>query len=850
MTAAKPGTPTQGCLATYVADPNRHDELLDPSGSVREHWRPLIDSITEDDPTGTARRALELTRRLVVENGVTYNVYADPKGADRPWALDPLPLVMTGEDWRTIETGIAQRARVLNALLEDLYGPQKLIAEGLVPSELAFGHPNFLWPCHGVVPTRGHWLTLYAVDLARAPDGRWWVMADRTQTPSGAGYALENREIVERVLPEAIREARARRIDSFFADVRDAMLVRADRGEGPLAVILTPGPFNETYFEHAYLARQLGLVLAEGSDLTVRDDTVYLKTLAGLQRVHTILRRLDDDYCDPLELRGDSALGVAGLLGAVRARRVVLANALGTGVLESAAWIGFLPKIAERLLGEPLILPAVATWWCGEAPALEYVLANIEGLVIKPTYPNQRFEPVFGDSLTKAERDSLIERLRARPYAYVAQEHVGLSQVPVWRTDGASGLLAKAVSIRGYAVANQAGWQVMPGGLARVATDTAVDVVSTQRGGGSKDIWVVEEGSAVDTAEGAAAATQVAALVPRDAPADTARADSAAALTPPVAGARRDHSPGRHDHIPSRLVENLYWFGRYLVRCEDKALLLRATLAARQDAAVWASSVAFCRESGLLAIDPARNLRNDRAPQAVMPDVRRLSWCANQVRARLSAGYWRAVAQMQSQLQDALQAREEPRAVLDRLLLSLTALAGFALDDMTQDAGWRLLQVGRRIERIQFVCGLLVNHLSSDVATRQRHIEWLLDAYDSTRVYRARYVAAPRLGQMLDLLVNDPEHPRSLAFLSRTVAQELGAMAQSLGTTIEDALTVDVPALTDDLLRELEDQSDIASRLALAECLRALSTAAGELSERLSLRHFSHITFDSQAFAT
>src|SRR5690349_3523843 len=406
------------------SDLRRYDELDDADGKMRAHWRPLIDRLRADSSPDAVRRSLELTRRLVVENGVTYNVYADPQGADRPWALDPLPFVLPAAEWKTIETGVAQRTRLLNALLADLYGPQRLLAEGHVPAELPFGHPNYLWPCHGIRPLDGNWLNVYAADLARAPDGRWWLLADRTQAPSGAGYALENREILEQVHPEAIPDMSVRRVRGFFNSLRERMLWHGHEadagGEAPLAVILTPGPYNETYFEHAYLARQLGMPLVEGSDLTVRGDTVYLKTLGGLRRVHSILRRLDDDYCDPLELRGDSALGVPGLLGCLRAGRVMVSNALGTGVLESAAWLGFLPPVAERLIGEKFLLPEVATWWLGEKPALDYVLANLDRLVIKPTYPNQRFEPMFGREFEGRAREMLVERLRNRPYAYVA----------------------------------------------------------------------------------------------------------------------------------------------------------------------------------------------------------------------------------------------------------------------------------------------------------------------------------------------------------------------------------------------------------------------------------------------
>jgi len=337
------GAETEACLARYLPDPRRYDELLDEHGAVRAHWRALVERLTADKARDAARRALELTRRLIVENGVAYNVYSDPQGADRPWALDPLPLVLSQDEWRKIEKGVAQRARVLEALLADLYGPQRLLAEGLVPPELPFGHPNFLWPCHGLVPRGASWLHAYAADLARAPDGRWWLLADRTQAPSGAGYALENRDIVEQVLPEAIRDLGVRRVRDFFGEMRERLRSLFDDGANPLVVILTPGPFNETYFEHAYMARQLGLPLVEGHDLTVRNEIVYLKTLGGLKRVHTILRRLDDDYCDPVELRAASALGVPGLISAIRAQNVVITNALGTGVLESAAWLGFLP---------------------------------------------------------------------------------------------------------------------------------------------------------------------------------------------------------------------------------------------------------------------------------------------------------------------------------------------------------------------------------------------------------------------------------------------------------------------------------------------------------------------------
>lgn len=802
-----------------MPDARRYDELLDEKGSVRRHWRPLIERVVAGEGAAAGRRSLELTRRLIVENGVTYNVYADPQGADRPWGLDPLPLVITADEWHVIETGVAQRAQLLDAILRDLYGSQQLLAEGLVPAELPFGHPNFLWPCHGLEPSDGRWLQVYACDLARAPDGRWWLLADRTQAPSGAGYALESREIVEQVLPDSMRDLGVRRVRDFFGELRQRMLRGAGEDEQPLAVILTPGPFNETYFEHAYLAGQLGLPLVEGSDLTVRGDTVYLKTLGGLRRVHSILRRLDDDFCDPVELRSDSALGVPGLIGAVRAGRVTLANALGSGVLESAAWLGFMPGVCQRLLDERLSLPAVATWWCGEQPALDYVLAHLERLVIKPAYPNQRFEPVFGRSLSREGVERLVARLRARPYAYVAQEHLPLSQAPVWRDNGTLGLAARALTIRVYAVATEHGYRVMPGGLARVASDAAIDVVSAQRGGGSKDIWVLSGGIEDEPAP----APFVPALV-------------------------------RQSDIPSRVVENLFWFGRYAVRCEDKARLMRSTLAVRVDAGTWPGALSVCHDLGFISpeADPAQSLRDESNGNGIVADVKRLAWCASQVRSRLSGSSWPLVLDLQRQLQRAGAQRGEPREALDRLILSLSALAGFAFDDMTHDEGWHLMRVGRRLERLQFLSQLLARHLELRRAAQPRYVEWLLETCDSLVIYRSRYVAAPRLAAALDLLIRDTQHPRAIAFQCEAIGRDLGSLAASLGGQATEVFAPHVPILEDAELFALEMRTDVAmnARGELAAQLRGLAYAAGNLSDRLSMRHFSHTGGAARALAT
>jgi uncharacterized circularly permuted ATP-grasp superfamily protein/uncharacterized alpha-E superfamily protein len=783
---------------------------LDGEGRIRSHWQTLIDGVAKDDAQA-ARRATELTRRLIVENGITYNVYADAQGRDRPWILDPLPYVLTAQEWAKIESGVSQRARLLNAVLTDLYGEQRLLSQGALPAELPFGHPNFLWPCRGIHPPGDRWLSIYAADLARSADGQWWVLADRTQAPSGPGYALENRQIVRRAFPELTQSMDVRSLDTFFAALRDELL--RDAGEEPLAVVLTPGSFNETYFEHAYLARQLGFPLIEGHDLTVRGDNLFLKTLAGLRPVHAIMRRLDDDFCDPVELRADSALGVPGLLGAIRKGNVIVANALGSGVLESAAWLGFLPAIAEPLIGERLSLPSVATWWCGEAPALESVIGNLSHLVVKPAFPNQKLDPLFGRNLSTQERAKLVARIRARPYAFVAQEHLAFSQAPVWYTKNSDGFSGRALGIRVYAIATPDGYRVMPGGLARFASDANAEIVSMQRGGGSKDIWILSE--------------------PKAAPEE---------FTAGISERLDRRGAPRHYDLPSSLVENLFWMGRYAERCEDKTRLLRASLALRHNLPFWPQATEICKEFGVTGVFDAEK------PFSLSRDIGRLGACAAQARSNLSAENWRALTVLQREFRRDEMVRHDARETLDRLLLSLVALAGFALDDMTQDDGWRLMMIARRLERLQFLSKVIALRLDRAAAPMRGELEWLLEIGDSAITYRTRHRAAPVWDSTIDLLVYDERNPRALAFQWRAIESLLAQVGESLGYRSQDTLSPPIEGLI-----ELKGTSlngfEMAhlSRRHLAERLMNLNAAAGLLSDQLTSQHFSHVDFEQRA---
>jgi uncharacterized circularly permuted ATP-grasp superfamily protein len=400
-----------------------------PNGRARPAAEKLVSAL-EAIGVDEVRRRWDQARRLIRDNGVTYNVYGDPRGMDRPWELDPIPMVIGSDEWAGVARGLAQRAELLNRILSDLYGEQRLLHRGLIPPELVLESTGFLRPLHGAPLPGGVALHLSAADLARGPNGRFVVLADRTQAPSGAGYALENRIVVSRTLPEAFSDCRVQRLAAFFRSMRDTLIGLAPRSrENPRIVLLTAGPHNETYFEHAYLARYLGFALVEGEDITVRERRVYLKTLGGLERVDVVLRRLDDAFADPLSLRADSSLGVAGLVHAVRAGNVAVVNTLGSGVIETPALLAFLPALCRELLGEDLYLDNVPAWWCGDPTSRRYVVEHLESLVIKPALPGAKvFEPVFAGSLDQAALDDLRRRIERPPCGPAAGSSRGTSR--------------------------------------------------------------------------------------------------------------------------------------------------------------------------------------------------------------------------------------------------------------------------------------------------------------------------------------------------------------------------------------------------------------------------------------
>ena len=817
-------------LSAYSALEGRYDELLASPGTPRPHWEAFLHSLAarEGQEVGDT---LSLMEREIRENGITYNVYADPKGADRPWEVDPLPLLLSAGEWEEIESGIAQRADLLNRVLGDIYGPQELLRSGAIPPSVIFGHSGFLHPVQGTHPPGGMHLFQYAADLARSPDGHWWVVNDRTQAPSGAGYALENRLVVSRVFPQMFRDLNVQHLASFFAALRDSLLRWAPKGDGPpLAVLLTPGPYNETYFEHALLARYLGFPLVEGSDLTVRNGCVWMKTVDGLKRVHAILRRQDDDYCDPLELRSDSALGVAGLTDCARRGSVLLGNALGSGVLESGALLGYLPKLSRELLGEPLKLPSVATWWLGEPAAFDDAWKRLDKLLIKPLERSVREPALFGADLSADERVLLRARVAAHPQRYVAQEWVHVSQAPVLERAGGGSmraalrgarmqmqmqstrrdaLTARTVGLRVFAVATPSGYRVMPGGLTRVAVGGDSRVIAMQRGGRSKDTWVLS-GAPVNA--------------------------SFSLLSTTV---RVEDLVGARANLPSRTAENLFWYGRYGERCDSAARALRVAIAGVLDHTAEGAAPALVLVERLGLIDGSDDPGVELLRAATHPDealsqrLRQLSRVAFNLRDRMSADNWRTLNQLTAgPVFRRGAALPLALAWLDRAVTSVMTLSGFVLDGMTRNIGWRFLSLGRRIERLSSLC------LALQVATdegRAHGLDWLLDLTDSTGTYRSRYLVAPEWLPVLDLLLRDDSNPRSVAFQVKGISEYVNKLELSHGRFASDVLAPAQAALANLTPLDLHPESE-----AVANVLDQLRKAAGAVSDELALKFFSH----------
>ncbi|SAK87795.1 circularly permuted type 2 ATP-grasp protein [Caballeronia ptereochthonis] len=843
-------------LRTLPAREGHWDELRDASGQLREPWRQFFELLGEQ---GIARLddGVAAVAQQVRDNDITYNVYAD-NGKPRAWSLDLLPLIIDEEEWAVIERGVVQRARLMEAIVADVYGPQTLQHRGLLPGALVFGHPGYLRSVKGFVPPLGRFLQIVAVDLARAPSGAWTVIAHRTEVPSGLGYALENRLIVASLFADPFRAMRASRLAATYsqliatiahgarATMRDDEGGRVDASsDAPHIALLSPGPFSETYFEHVFLARYLGVTLVEGKDLTVRHDKLYLKTLAGLSRVHAVLRRLDDAFCDSVELRADSTIGVPGLLQVMRAGNVMVSNVPGAGFTESPALNAFLPGIAQALLDETLELPTVPTWWCGEEAARREAFECLDSALIAPTWPNAQADQAPGIDAGVQQLAAWRERIERAPDLFTIQEHLPFSSAPRFH-DGALG--SRPCVLRAYAIANIDGsWSVMPGGFTRLAADKRA-TVSMQFGGSSVDTWVMsgQPGGAVS-------------LRP----------------TPMKPGDLR-----KHRTVSSRAAENLFWAGRYGERAENNVRLCRLLLGMLDgsDAEEFFPTLAeLASQCGLI---PSVDTLARSTPQAFervliagLPENSRATSiggnladqarACGEIRDRLSTDHWRTIVASRNDFRDALArlalasagtegtpriGRDYDRVMLagalEHLATQLSAISGAQGDRMTRDEAWRLLFIGRHIERVATMATFLRVVAECGTLASPAGFDLLLQLFDSTLTYRSLYPGRLEVPALIDLIVVDQTNPRGLYGVYARLRTKLDEIAAAAGgarraqaTRFADLLThADaLPQLA--VLCETRENGRYDALIALCDRLVA---SVGAASNEVSARYFSH----------
>jgi uncharacterized circularly permuted ATP-grasp superfamily protein/uncharacterized alpha-E superfamily protein len=810
--------------------PGHTDELVGPDGKPRAHWEQVLRGL--EALGGPELERLEtVATRMIRDNGVTYNVYGDPNGPLRPWDIDIVPLAISAAEWRALEAGLIQRAELLNRILADLYSGQTLFRSGALPAPLAYASPQFLRPFHGMSPPGGVWLHLYAADLGRRADGSWEVLADRTEAPSGMGYALENRIIVSQILPELFRDCRVERIAAFFAGFREKLFQLSGEAR-PHAVLLTPGPLNEAYFEHAYLARYLGFTLVEGDDLMVRDRRVYLKTLAGPRKIDIILRRQDSDFCDPLELRTDSALGVPGLADAARAGGCIVVNALGSGVAETRALMPYLPRLARDLLGEDLKLPSIETYWCGDAGQRIQVQARQARLHVAPVGRQSTLLSKAGPPPANGADPAWAERLARQGVRYWAEAPPRLSTMPV---EEHGRVEARPMTLRCFVAMTPEGYRAMPGGLARV---TAPGRTGEADHAVAKDVWVRIEGNV----------STVSLLRPRDMKVDIRRTA---------------------DDLPSRAADNLFWLGRYAERAEDLTRTLRALLtrlgetsgmaghagaaeAARrllvpmgQISSVAAELAAAGNVAPLIAelcsllYDPG----NTNGLKVQLSAVTRAAW---RVRDRLSADAWRALNALSlpqvggdPEMQAAI-----AKGALDDLIRTMAAFAGLATENMTRGPNFLFLDIGRRLERATNTVFLLRAMLSEnqESANPADTLSLLLEIADSTMTYRSRYLGQIETAPVIDLVLLDETNPRSGAFqiamLKSLIGQLPRATSAQAGRRDKEIVESLHARLRTIEARTLDDLDKASGRPALGKLLTFIEDSLPQISDELTEAFF------------
>lgn len=769
MTANTPGATIDN---NYTTD-HSYREFMGTDTDLLPDWQTFFSSLAQLGPEERREREQNIYRMLR-ENGVTYNIYGDPSGLNRPWNLDIIPYFLSRRDWQKVETGLVQRAEILNLALQDIYGEQKLIKNGILPAELVYGHGGFLRQCVGIRPIHPRSLVLYAADMARSKDGKLWVLNDRTQAPSGSGYALENRLAMARIVPELFSGLQVRHLSSFFDTMRKSLYDFAPfRKQDTRIVILTPGSSNETYFEHSYLSSYLGFALVQGNDLMVKDNFVWLKTIGGLEKVDVILRRVDDVFCDPLELREDSQLGIPGLLQAVRSGNVTIANPLGAGILENPGLMPFLHAVAKYFLNEDLVLSNIASWWCGQEKERNHVLENISSLVIKKIWKGlESSNSIDGGALSTAELETLKQQIKAHPYLYVGQEKVDIAHTPSL----VNGNIESGTALfRSFLVGNEQGYTTMPGGLTRTAQKENKFIVSNQMGSVSKDTWVIApEPENIDSFKAAKTETSI---------------------------------TTEKRYITSRTAENLFWVGRNAERVLGNARFIRNVLQSSMEGNRHHQNELEAERYLLEAIthytatypgfleeeeeEAAKKFRypwselkyvlfDGSRPGSLLYNFNLFCRGVYSERDHWSTDTWRLIWNMEEDMNNTSLhlSHIKARSVLDSLITSMVAFIGLNGESISREQGWVIMDIGRKLERSLLLISMLRNTVvdKHEDSVDYNLYESLLKSNEALVNYRYKYKRPLEHSLVLELMLLDSNNPRSLIYQLERLKTYLGKL--------------------------------------------------------------------------
>ena len=839
-------------LQNYLSNQYSYDEMLGKDGNLRPHWDAFFQSFNQLGNGEMNNRNTEI-QRLLKENGVTYNIYGDNAGLNRDWNVDAIPFLISKEEWEKAEAALIQRAELLNLLLQDIYGDQQLIKKGILPLELVYNHTGFLRQCSGIKLPGKHSLVLYSADMARSPDGKLWIISDRTQAPSGSGYALENRTVMTRVLPELFNGLKVRHLSPYFDALSSSLNeLGARHHQNPRIVILTPGPGNETYFEHSYLSTHLGYTLVQGNDLMVKHNFVWLKTLSGLEKVDVIIRRIDDVYCDPLELKEDSQLGVAGLLQVIRSGNVSIANPPGSSILENPGLMPFLQNISKYFFGTGLLMPTIASWWCGQPKEMKYVLNNIQSLVIKKIYRGMaRSTSVDGASLSPQQLSDLKYQINKQPFMYVGQEKIGLSSTPSLNNGK---IEPRKTIFRSFLVSNGSSYTAMAGGLSRTSSDALSFIVSNQAGGNSKDTWIISPEPGINI------------NLPK--------------------------KPGEHmvpvtsGILPSHTAENLFWVGRYterllgnarfhrtVIQCiaEGNRLMIENDIVTEQTLLKALTHYTFTYpgfvdgDSDKKLKDPWPELNdivlNEERAGSLKYDYLLFTRAVHAVRDHWSTDTWRVLRGME-EAWATLKDTKKPghlkmQHVLDSLITSVVAFIGMNRESISREQGWIVLDMGRKMEQCLLLTSMLratlVNKFDDQVEYNLQQA--VLISNEGLVNFRYKYRSLLQMPLVLDLMIFDTNNPRSLRYQLGRLKKNLDNLPKIKGDqSISDheMLITAAGNLLEHASKEQLSMLDVptAQYKNLDEFLSQMYGVLSDIQNAISKTYFKHAQSQKQLFST